>query len=207
MASKKPATPEPPKSVAVVKREASANNYIAAVLGISLVIVLVCGFVAKGLIGSVIQNSKLILKQNQAKADLDKKLQDIPTLLSNYDALGSRKDLIIHALPTTADFPQIVSIAQSMSANAGVQLRSVSPIVSDAPASGNGATPYQFSVELGGAYPQVVQFFRNVELSVRPMKVVSTDFSGAEGTLRVSAVLSTYYQDKAKVDDGTEVLK
>lgn len=207
MATKKPA-PAAPKTPAVIRREASANNYIAMVGAAALAVVLICGFIGKGLAVAAVNNSKLILRQNQARADLDKKLQDIPVLIDNYNALGSKKDLIIHALPVTPGFPEIVSAAQSMGANAGVQLKSVSPLASDTPAvSGSEAAEYKFSVEIGGSYPQVVQFFRNVELSARPMRVISTDLAGADGSLRVTAVISTYYQDKARVEDETGVIK
>ncbi|HSX41018.1 MAG TPA: hypothetical protein VLF21_00030 [Candidatus Saccharimonadales bacterium] len=211
MANKK--APEVPKTAAVIKREASANNYIALVSAMALVIVLVSGFIAKGLVNSIILNSQLILKQNQAKADLDKKLQDIPTLISNYKSLGDKQKLIIHALPTTPDFPQLVSITQAMSSNAGTQLKSVSPSVataeaaSGAPASSSGPSPFLYSAEINGSYSQIVQFFKNIELSARPMRVVSSDFSSADGVLKVTVVLSSYYQDKAKIDDETGTIK
>jgi Tfp pilus assembly protein PilO len=209
-----------PPSQAAVKRDTKANNYVAIVAVITVLIVLLCGFFAKALIGSIIINGKLILDTNQAKNDLDTKLKNIPILIDNYNSLGSKQQLIADALPSTADFPGLVSIAQAMSSDSGVTLKSISPDASGAAAaapatasptaaapSSSQPTPYQFDVEIVGTYSQVVQYFQDVELSARPMKVISTQLSGDGTALQVSSVLQTYYEGSANTADQTETLK
>jgi Tfp pilus assembly protein PilO len=208
-----------PPSQAVVKRDIKANNYIAIVAVVTVLIVLLCGFFAKALVGSIILNGRLILYANQAKNDLDTKLKNIPILIGNYNSLGNKQQLIADALPSDADFPALVSSTQAMSSDAGVTLKSVSPDASGNSGAASTATgsstaassgqpvPYQFDVEIIGTYSQVVQFFHDVELSVRPMKVVSTQLSGDGTALQVSVAIQTYYQGAANTADQTETLK
>ncbi|HUC86895.1 MAG TPA: hypothetical protein VMR75_01015 [Candidatus Saccharimonadales bacterium] len=223
--AKKPAATTPP-SQAVVKRDSKANNYIAVIAVVTVLVVLVCGLAAKSLLGSIILDGKLIVHTNQAKTDLDTKLRNIPILISNYNALGSKQQLIADALPNDPDFPALISIAQAMSADSGLTLKSISPDNSASNTAVNpgavgaavtpGATtsvsstkptPYLFDVEVAGTYPQVVHFFDDVQLSARPMKVVNTDFNGDGSALQVSIILQTYYQGAANTNDKTETLK
>jgi Tfp pilus assembly protein PilO len=213
---------------AVAKHEISTNNYIAIVAVVTLLVVLVCGFVGKFLISSIILNTKVVAGETTATFALDTKLKNIPVLIDNYHNLGDKQKLIKDGLPNTADFPQIISIAQNMASQAGVQLKSVSPesaagttssstgataatstgsTSSGSTSTPSGAQPYTYSVTVVGSYSRIVDFFRNVELSVRPMKVVQTEFNGDSGNVSVDAKIQTYYQDKAKIDDSTEVVK
>ena len=219
MASKAPATTAaakkaaPVASPAVAKRDNKANNYIAVVAVIAVVVVVACGLVVRALLGTIILNGKLIGYTSQANTDLHTKLKNIPILINNYNALGSNQQLLSDAVPTSADFPALVSISQAMSADAGVVLSSVSPdtttgTTSTAPATGTvPVTPYSFDVQISGTYAQVVQFFKDVQLSARPMKVVSTQISGDSSSLQVSATIQTYYQAAANTADQTETLK
>lgn len=214
MASKATAAPAivaAPRSKAVEKREVSANNYIAVLIVVTVLVVLISAYFAKGLIASDIRNGKVIGYQSTANNQLEAKLKAAPVLIENYRQLGAKRDTLAHALPTDPDFPELVIIAQNMAANAGVALASVSPVdaiaTTGAPSTTGAAVPYQFNVEVGGTYPQIVQFFRNVELSVRPIRVVSSDFSGSDGALRASVTLGTYYKAKASLADKTETVQ
>ena len=217
------AVPTIVKTKTAAKKELSTNNYVAAVIAVTLLVVIICGFIGKGMVQSLILNTKLISGNVTAKSDLNTKLTNIPTLLTNYQNLGNSKQLIADGLPNNADFPQIVSIMQGISTASGVTLSSVSPAddtsddsgttgaaapagTSTAPAPG-GATPYSFSVAVSGPYAQIVQFFESLELSDRPMHVTSTQIAGSDGTLEVTASIQTYYQSEASVGDSTETVK
>jgi Tfp pilus assembly protein PilO len=212
----------PPPSPAVVKRDSKANNYIAIVAVASVLVVIICGFIVKALLGTIILDGKLIVHTNQAKNDLNTKLANIPVLINNYNSLGKNQQLLSHAIPTSPDFPALVSISEAMSADAGVSLTSVTPDVANSassaaasptlgttPTSGGPVpvSPYEFDVDVTGNYSQIVQFFTNVQQSARPMKVVNTDISGDSTNLEVSATIQTYYQAPANTADQTETLK
>lgn len=218
------------KTPIAAKKQLSTNNYIAAVVAGTLILVLVCGLIGKGLINSLIINTKLVAHKAQAKHDLDTKLANIPILLSNYDGLGNKKQLISDGMPTGPDFPQVISILQGVGSAAGVDVSSIDPSSSDtstnggsattsAPAatgsgtappagdSGNSPTPYTFQTTITGPYAQIVAFFKNLELSDRPMHVTATDIASQTGQLTINATIQTYYQGKADISDKTEQIK
>ncbi len=203
-------------SKVVAQRESKANTYIAIVAVITVLVVVVCGFIAKSLIGSIITDSQLIIKQNTANNDLSTKLQNIPQLINNYNSLSNKQQLIADALPSNPDFPQLVSIAQAMSLDSGVTLKSVAPTANSGtgsttatptPGSSVGAQPYQFNVQVEGTYGQVVQFFKDIELSARPIKVLSTQLTGDGTALQADISLQTYYEGPATINDQTEPLQ
>ena len=202
---------------APTKKEASTNNYVAIAIVVTIVVVIVCGIIAKSEISSLIKNTKVISGDMKAKRDLDTKLENIPQLIDHYNNLGTKKDMIAHGLPNKADLPQIVSMMQGISASSSVQLRSISPTTIGAPVAGTpvsgaassavGAKTYDYTVDITGSYTGIVSFFRNIEKSVRPIKVVNATFSGDSGTLAASVQLETYFQDKADISDKTQEVK
>lgn len=219
MASSKPVVAK-----TTLKKELSTNNYVAAVIAVTLIVVIICGLVAKSMLGSLIINTKLIAGKAQAKSALDTKLSNIPTLLSNYQNLGNAKQLIADGLPNNPDFPQIVSILQSISAASGVTLKDATPStgitattapaaattappVAGTPVSATSPTPYTFAATIGGPYNQVVSFFKNLELSDRPLHVTSAQFTGDGSSVSVQLTIQTYYQPQADVGDKTEPVK
>jgi hypothetical protein len=211
-------------SKVATKKELSTNNYIAAIMAGTLIIVIVCGLVGKGMVHSLVINTKVIAGQAQAKGNLDTKLNNIPILLNNYQNLGSAKQLIADGLPTSPDFPQIISILQGISAASGVTLSGASPAASDSvsdsattatpaaaatttsPTSGT-PTPYLFGCTVAGPYAQIVSFFQNLNLSDRPMRVTSAQFAGSTGNVSVNLTIQTYYQAEASVNDTTVPVK
>lgn len=212
---------KPVPSKVTTKKELSTNNYVAAVLAITLLIVIICGLVGKSMVNSLIINTKLITGKAQAKQDLDTKLSNIPTLLSNYQNLGNSKQLIADGMPTDPDFPQIISILQSISAASGVTLKDATPAVNTSipgataatgtdsapvPVAGT-PTPYTFTSTVTGPYNQIVSFFKNLELSDRPMHVTSAQFTSDTGMVSVELTIQTYYEAKADIGDKTESVK
>lgn len=204
------ATKPQAKSSVLAKKELSNNNYIAAVVVITLLIVVICGLVGKGLISSLILNTKVVAGEYTANKDMDNKLENIPQLIDNYNKLGYKKDLIAQSLPNTPDFPQLVTLMQGVSTASAVKMKSIAPDASGTTggaAAADSASPYIFSVSIVGSYPQVVEFFKNLELSSRPMRVQNVQLSGEDSNLTAEVTLQTYYQGKADISDKEEAVK
>jgi len=214
-----------PVSKIAAKKELSTNNYIAAAIAVTLIIVIVCGIIGKSMVGSLIINTKVIAGKVTAKNDLDTKLANIPTLLQNYQNLGNTKQLIADGLPNDSDFPQIISIMQGIGTASSVNIKSIGPSVSagtattssssgattapppSQPAAAGSPTPYVFSASVTAPYNQLVNFFHDLEISDRPMHVTSAQFSGDSSNITADLSIQTYYQAKANVDDTTETIK
>jgi hypothetical protein len=226
-----PAKPTKPAAPKVTKKELSANNYLALVAVISVIVLIITGFIGNSLIGKIITDTKLIAGKQTAVKDLDTKLDRAPKLIEAYNQLGSRQTLIMNALPINSDFPQLVSIAESMGAAAGVQVKSVSPsaigsdaatatpvatapagqsdthtAASGAPAAGQ-VSSYSFSISVTGPYVRILDMLKNIETSARPFKIGAVTFRGSSDSLSADIQITTYYQGAANIDDTTEAVQ
>jgi hypothetical protein len=198
------------------KRTISANNYIAGMVALCIFSVVILGFAANSLGRQAILYTKVIAGKQQAKWDLDTKVKNAQQLVQNYSNLGSKRTVLEDTLPITPDFPQIVTIADSMAAASGVKVKEVSPplasftptgLTQTASTPSDGAQEFEFGVDITGSYARIQDFLQNIELSVRPMQVVSADFKGADGALQVSLKIKTFYQEAVSLDDKTKVVK
>lgn len=191
----------------------SANNYIAAVTAGTILIVAVSAIIIYSLVSNIVLNTKLILKKNEAKKTLTQNVENAGKLVSAYQSLGDDAELIESALPTEADFPQLVAISESMANAAGMKLVSAVPAVSTAqdestgPAGPGKPESFRFTIDLTGNYTSLAAFVKNVEKSARPMRVEESLFKGDSGALRVELTIRSYYQGKADISTKTEVLK
>lgn len=227
----KQAQPKPKLTTpSLIKKEISTNNFIALVAVGSLLTLLIAGYFGFLLVKENIRNGRVIAGKIGAQNDLKQKLEDANQVVHNYNSLSSvEKQLIASAMPVTPDFAQIVSLVESAGNTAGVKIKAVTAkstegaIVPEASASpeatagvqGSTATavgsnipkPFSFTITLEGPYPKVTQFFKNLELSVRPLKVTIFELRGSTALLTGDLTVETFYQDKADISDKTEVVK
>lgn len=198
------------------KRTTSVNNYIALMAFLSLMAVLVTGFILNSLGRDFIMNTKVVIGKQKAVSDLDKKIENAKSLVESYEDLGSRRDLIEHAMPNTKDFPQMVTLINNAAQSAGVRVEALNPnppsfagtAAESTSASGESqAVEYKFGMDVEGSYPRIRDFIRNLELSARPIKVDSISIRGNGEALNVSMIATTYYQAEANLEDKKEPVK
>ena len=191
----------------------SNNNLIIVALLITLIVIGITILVGKGLVTTIVQDTKLIDKKNTAKVQLDKNLEAAPKLVEAYDQLNGNKQTIADALPNTSDFPALIAQLENMSAATGVNIKTVSPDrssgVAVATATGDKPQPqiYKFAVTMSGSYDSLQKMLTAIEHSVRPMKVNNIQIAGTGNTLTFSISLSTYFQSVATIPYKLEVLK
>lgn len=197
------------------KRTTSVNNYIAIMVVVSLLAILVTGFIVNLLGKEFIMNTKVIIGKQQAVSDLGKKKDNADSLMSSYENLGQRRELIEHSMPNTPDFPQIVTLVNNAAQSSGVRVKAISPnavsltsaaMTPVAPVEGQ-ATPYMFGIDIEGPYARVRDFIKNLELSARPIKIDSISIRGDGDSLNVSMRGTTYYQPEATLEDKVEPVK
>ncbi|HUC20261.1 MAG TPA: hypothetical protein VMR98_02070 [Candidatus Polarisedimenticolaceae bacterium] len=206
-------------------KEISTNNFIALVVVGSVLIVLAAGYFSFHLIKENFRNGQVIAGKLTAKSDLKQKLDDANTLVDNYNALSPQnQQLVDSALPISPDFPQIISLIESAANVSGVNVKAVSaeqaanlanadasngaPTVPNQKAPpGNTPQPFAFSATIEGPYDRITQFFKNLELSARPMKVTAFELKGNSGSLVGTLTVQTYYQGEADIADKKEVVK
>ncbi len=187
----------------------SVNKTIAIAAMGTLIVVLLCGFAAKTLISFIGFNGRVIDKKNTANEQLKANLPAVTALAASYVELGSKLQLINDALPTTPDFPSVVSTIEAIAGSSGVRLKSVTTANTTPVAAVTSTVPqsFEFSVSVAGSYDNLLKFFSNIELSSRPMKLLGLTQTGSSSAQSADLKLQTYYQAAVDTTPKSEVIK
>lgn len=233
MASKAPAV----KKVKTQKqKEMSTNNYIAIMVAVGFIIVVTSAYFGYMLLKENFRNSIVIGGKIKAQSDMDKKLENADLVISNYNSLTEQeRRLIMSALPSTDDFPQIISLVEAAAKDSNISVKTMTALGSD-DGTGTGAAPlsattgsavptaagtattgapvddgkpktFLYTAEVEGSYSNLARLFRNLEMSARPMKVQTFELKGNDSTLTGTLTIGTYYQGKANIEDTEEEVK
>lgn len=205
----------------------AGNNLIIVLIVVSFLAIGVSVVVGRMLVTSIIRDTKVVNAKNKANTTLEKNLENAPKLIAAYEQLGNERTIVNDALPTTADLPSILVTLENISIQSKVILQSITPaavrtvsatpagntqavgVVSDGASAEIAPVPKAFrvSTKFTGSFDQMMEVVKAVELSARPMKLVSLKMSGSGNELAVGAEIETYYQDKAKLPFGEEYIK
>lgn len=170
------------------------SSLVAGGVVATVVVVVIAIFALRGLYGKLTLNNELLSKKRAAQTQLTDNLEALDSLKDQYASLGTKKKLILDALPTSPDFPAIVSMMENLSKNAAVALQSVTPSESESAEETTGPIEYEFSATVSGGYESFKSFLKNVELSLRPLAITTMKINGTADLLTVEMTLVTYYQ-------------
>lgn len=170
------------------------SSLVAAGVVVTVAVVVISGFALKTLAGQLGTNNQLLSKKRAAQKQITQNLENLDKLSTEYSSLGATKTLITDALPTTANFPAIVSMMEELSKNAGVQLLSVAPSETSDEGSSSGPTQYQFTASISAGYESFKAFLKNVEISLRPLAITTMKISGDSELLGIDMTIATYFQ-------------
>ncbi len=214
MAKTKAPAKGPKLSKALEKKTASTNNYLALMALICVMVIGITLYVALNLGKTAYMQTRLIAKKVDVQNKYDDKITNATELIDEYHGLGQRRVLIEHAIPNTPDFPQIVSLIEFAATSAGVNVKAINPDTVAQQASdvtqqstGAAAVPVSFSIEVQGSYEKILGLLKNMELSVRPLRVTAAEFKGNDEVLRVTLQVETAYQVKTDLTDPIKELQ
>ncbi len=199
------------------KQTLSTNNTIAVSAIATLVVMLVTAFLVKSLVGRILFNNKVIAKKQAASTQLALNVKAVEQLVEKYNQLENRVQLVNDALPTKPDFPTLVAMTESIAGASGVKLKAVNTALNTtAPTAAaaapvavaiSGPVPFVYSAVVSGNYDSMMKFLANLELSSRPIRVLSIVHTGATADQTVDVKLQTYYQPAADISLKKEVVK
>ncbi len=192
--------------MAANKFNLTANQYLAAVAGATLVVTLVSVLIGRGLVHNLTFNNRVITKKTAARNQLQANLVAIPELEKNFTALQGQNNLILRALPSQPDFTGLASMIESMAGQTGLRLKDVSQAGTPETPTG-GASPLQFTVQGNGSYDSLLRFLVAIQTAARPMRVNSLNLSGSTPSLSMNLTLTTYYQGAYDISPKTEAVK
>lgn len=176
-------------------------------------------------------NNKVLSKKYAAAQILSNNLANAQQLKKEVDDLVANQDLasvknnpndantksVLDALPTTFDPAALAtSLQQVILSRSGVSIESITvpPDVDASQAGNNAATAtttgpqeVQFTVVVNGTYDKVRTMVKDLERTIRPMKITGMTLNGSDSSLRATFSVTTYYQPAQSVSLGQEVVK
>lgn len=217
-----------PVTATKTKQQLSTNNYVVLMVIIAVLATIAGVYFGYQMVKENIRNGQVLIGKVQAQNDVTKKLENAQKLVDNYNRLsGEQKQLIQAAMPSKADFTQMISLMEVANSSAGTRMESINANASAAassaatgsPADSSGASgtqsaggsvapqPLPVSVSVQGNYGQMTRLFRNLEMSTRPISVATFELKGNSGLLKGDLTLQTFYQGEADYSDKEETVK
>lgn len=171
-------------------------------------------------------NNKVLGAKYQAAQTLANNLTNAEELKKEIDSLVANQDLasvktnpddpntksILDALPTELDSAALATSLQQVILNrSGVSIEAISvppdaETISEETASSD-PQEIKFSFVVNGTYDKVQALVKDLERTIRPMKILNMSLTGSDANLRGSFDLVTYFQPAKTVSLKEEVVR
>jgi Tfp pilus assembly protein PilO len=209
--------------------EKKSNQRFMVWMGVLIgAMILVGGYGIYRLSGAYVNQANKIKAQDMLIAALNQKQQNLNELKPNYEAITAKganglsdSELILHALPTDADYQGLIAMLEKMGQDSGVKVTSVSQGSGSSSASNNsssaqssgqssgGSSPQAFTFTVGvqGSYQGILNFLAKTQQVSRVMNFSNmTITSGTSGDIQANITFQTYYQPPANIQSTTRPL-
>jgi len=124
---------------------------------------------------------------------------------------GDNARIVLDSLPTSYDFPALISSVTAILSNNGIS----SPAINgtDQSATGNvtsavNPTPVAIQLSIGGngGYSNVERVIEDLERSTRPFDITNIQLSGSAGSMTFNLKATTYYQPARSFNLSTKAV-
>ncbi len=119
--------------------------------------------------------------------------------------------IVLDSLPSTYDYPALVTSLQALLSNQGVTIDSIggtdeSATIGSSSSSGQPvAMPFTFSVD--GPYQNVQNVVSTFEKSIRPFQFLTVNLSGNQSDVNLSVTAQTFFQPSKQFKITTETIQ
>ena len=191
--------------------EMNFNNYLIIVILVCVLAVGATVFAGRIMVTNLLLNQKIITAKTNADDQLSQNIEAVAKLKEQYKNLGATADFLNHALPTTADYPGLVSTMANIAAISGLRLKDIGPAVAVATLDGasvlDGPESYGITLSVDGSYATIQAFLKNLELSARPFRVASMTITGSTPSQTLTIDILASHQKAASIVDKMETIK
>jgi hypothetical protein len=212
-----------------------AQTVMFIAVGVAVAITMFCLISAKSLLSQGIYQHKVISQRQTALKKLDNDASNAKTLVDQYnnvfegsDAInviggrntkdtnavppdGDNARIVLDSLPTSFDFPALLTSLAKLTADSGVSNPQVNGSDDPAATAPPSASPAPLSITLSanatGNYSTVKKLVNDFERSVRPFDVTNFTLSGDSNNMNISLQLTTYYQPATTFAVQTKAVK
>lgn len=198
------------------------QTILGAVVGATIVTVF-CLTSAKVLFGEALYQQRVINARNSSVKQLNDNIKNAGTLSSQYNSVflgsdgeniiggnsaagdnavppdGDNGKVVLDALPTTYDFPALLTSMSKLLGNDGVGAQSIggtdqATTIDSSPTYNPSPSPITLSIAGASTYAGSKQLLTDLERSIRPFDVSRLSLTGNQSNMSISMDLTTYYQ-------------
>lgn len=199
-----------------------AQSSIITAIAVATIVTVFSLMSSKALISKAAYQSKVISARQKSADQLDKNVKDAQSFLNQYTTVfdgnsptniiggkntksadarppdGSNPRIVLDALPTSYDFPALVTSVASILSGDGIAAPSIvgldSSVSTNSQPSAN-PQPGQIPLSVSGTttYSGAEKLIKDFERSIRPFDVTKISISG-NGAINFSLDMNTYYQ-------------
>ncbi len=209
-----------------------ANTRVVVVVSIAAFLAVFSLVATKTLISQARYQDRVISAKRDARDQLKKDIDAVSDLKSSYEAFtstaqnaiggnpsgagsqdGNNAKIVLDALPSSYDFPALATSLETLVANQGVKINTISGTDDGATQSANTSSSapqpiaIPFTLSVTGSYPNVQKVISSLEKSIRPIQIQTLDISGSKDSLNLSVTAQTYYQPAKSLNITTKVIK
>ena len=209
-----------------------ANTRVVVVVSIAAFLAVFSLVATKTLISQARYQDRVISAKRDARDQPKKDIDAVSDLKSSYEAFtstaqnaiggnpsgagsqdGNNAKIVLDALPSSYDFPALATSLETLVANQGVKINTISGTDDGATQSANTSSSapqpiaIPFTLSVTGSYPNVQKVISSLEKSIRPIQIQTLDISGSKDSLNLSVTAQTYYQPAKSLNITTKVIK
>lgn len=158
--------------------------------------------------------NRVLAEKNHASKILKQNVENIEQLQANFNVLEAgdvKADTILDALPSKYDYPALATTIESLVSDSGLNLDSFngSDLESEAVQQMTSPEPVEvkFSISVSGTYENVQKLIRNIDRTIRPMKITRLNLKGSDKLMKSSIYITTYYQPSTSLDVETRTIE
>lgn len=200
-----------------------ANTMVVIVVAVSAFLTTFSLVAARTILVKRTYQGKVIAEKAKAAKQLEDNIEAVDQLVKSYNAFvdqqeniikgsstgqgerdGDNAKIILDALPSSYDFPALATtlekILTSRNLTDGVISGQDDEVAQNTPSEAETAPiemPFQLSAS--GSYVAMQDLIRDLDISIRPIQIVSIQLSGNEATLSLNINAKTFYQPEKQL--------
>lgn len=191
------------------------NTTILYAAAITVAVVIFCAVVINSLAGQISYQNKVIGLKDKASTQLQANITAADAVVEAYSQFESAEEsiigtadknskIILDALPSKYDFPALTASLEALVRDSGAALVSITGTDQEAEATQNSINPtpieVPFQISATGNLSAIKLLVTNLELSIRPIDILSITLSAKASQVQVNISAITYYQPEKLLD-------
>lgn len=207
------------KSLQIDKTQSTILGVVVA----ATIITVFCLVSAKALVSQAMYQRRVINARHASTQQLNTDIKDANTLVNQYNNVfigsgaqniiggqntsdpsamppnGNNGKIVLDALPTTYDFPALLTSLSSLLNTDGIGAQSIggsdlSSTINSQPTANPQPGNIEMTISGSGTYGSTEKLIKDLERSIRPFDITHLTLNGNESSLTTSINLTTYYQ-------------